>query len=428
MEQEINDIVEEVCIKYGYDSEDKEGNDSLKTVLKKAVTVMLKGVKQEDRELFYQMLRNTPIAVTENLNKERYEKLVDQYIGNVNPHIIEEDADLGEYGKSIAAGAYTSKAIISEDMQLIGKKSFIYVQKVYGKGKEFFGTDINVSHLIHELGHAWHAQKDEYTMLDDGTLKERCGTAEIIYSFSKGKDGRYIQKIEKETGLMIEEGMNTLSEEQAMADYMNISLEEMKEKYKSVLIQTNYQGYIANFVQYMLQELNREDFENWRLYGSSESKANIEELMSRTKYWEDRQKDILSSSDNPRNYNNKRQIISRIKSKEAKDFFDQYEDVYFPDIAQMTPLDKIENVLEQYFNMNMMKYQIELDDYINFIDCLGYEGYALINQSADIMKEDELRKLIQDVRLSEFSSITGETKESFIGDNTKEGEISTDEK
>ena len=146
MEQEINDIVEEVCIKYGYDSEDKEGNDSLKTVLKKAVTVMLKGVKQEDRELFYQMLRNTPIAVTENLNKERYEKLVDQYIGNVNPHIIEEDADLGEYGKSIAAGAYTSKAIISEDMQLIGKKSFIYVQKVYGKGKKFFGTDINVSH------------------------------------------------------------------------------------------------------------------------------------------------------------------------------------------------------------------------------------------------------------------------------------------
>ena len=240
MIEEINDVVEEVCKKYGYDSEDKENNESFKTVLLRVITVMLKDANQEDRNLFYQMLRHTPIVITDNLTMEGYEKLMEQYIGNINPHIIEEKVEVGEYGKNIGDGAYISEPIIDDNMQIKGKKSFIYIQRVDQKGKEFLGTDINVPHLIHELGHAWHAEKDEYTMIDDTTLKNRVGTAEFIYSFTKREDNRYIKKCEKTTGLMIEEGMNTVREEKAMADYMNIPLEEMKEKYKSVLIPSNY--------------------------------------------------------------------------------------------------------------------------------------------------------------------------------------------
>ena len=173
MIEEIKDVVEEVCKKYGYDSEDKENNDSLKTVLLKAVTAMLKDANQEERNLFYQMLRHTPMVITENLTKEGYKKLVEQYIGNINPHIIKEDIDLGEYGKKVGAGAYVSEPILDENMQLVGKKSFVYVQKVDGKVKEFFGSDINVSHLIHELGHAWAAEKDQYIMSGNKILKER---------------------------------------------------------------------------------------------------------------------------------------------------------------------------------------------------------------------------------------------------------------
>ena len=420
MNQEINKVVNEVCEKFQYDSTDKEGNDSLKTVLLKICTVMLKDSNEEDRNLFYEMLRHTPIVVTENLTPEGYKRLEEKYIGNVNPHIVEEKSNVGEYGKNVGAGAYVSEPILDENLQLKGKKSFLYIQKVNNREQQFFGTDINVSHLIHELGHAWHAEKDQYTMLPNNTLKNRTGTAEFIYSFSKNPDGTYTMHTDKVSGLMLEEGMNTLCEEQAMADYMNISLEEMKDKYRTVLIPSSYQGYIANFVSYMLQQLNSKDFEQWRMYGDSESKGRIESLMSRTKYWENREQDILPTSDSPRNYNNKRQIIARMQGDSVQEFFKHYENIYFPDISQMSPLDKIENVLEQFYNMSLIKYSIDLEDYKAFLNSLGYEGYSLINQSSDIKKKDELLNSVSDVSLSEFNKGSKDIRSAVLQEQNRE--------
>ena len=420
MNQEINKVVNEVCEKFQYDSTDREGNDSLKTVLLKICTVMLKDSNEEDRNLFYEMLRHTPIVVTENLTPEGYKRLEEKYIGNVNPHIVEEKSNVGEYGKNVGAGAYVSEPILDENLQFKGKKSFLYIQKVNNREQQFFGTDINVSHLIHELGHAWHAEKDQYTMLPNNTLKNRTGTAEFIYSFSKNPDGTYTMHTDKVSGLMLEEGMNTLCEEQAMADYMNISLEEMKDKYRTVLIPSSYQGYIANFVSYMLQQLNSKDFEQWRMYGDSESKGRIESLMSRTKYWENREQDILPTSDSPRNYNNKRQIIARMQGDSVQEFFKHYENIYFPDISQMTPLDKIENVLEQFYNMSLIKYSIDLEDYKAFLNSLGYEGYSLINQSSDIKKKDELLHSVSDVSLSEFNNVAKDIRSAVLQEQNRE--------
>ena len=420
MNQEINKVVNEVCEKFQYDSTDKEGNDSLKTVLLKICAVMLKDSNEEDRNLFYEMLRHTPIVVTENLTPEGYKHLEEKYIGNVNPHIVEEKSNVGEYGKNVGAGAYVSEPILDENLQLKGKKSFLYIQKVNNREQQFFGTDINVSHLIHELGHAWHAEKDQYTMLPNNTLKNRTGTAEFIYSFSKNPDGTYTMHTDKVSGLMLEEGMNTLCEEQAMADYMNISLEEMKDKYRTVLIPSSYQGYIANFVSYMLQQLNSKDFEQWRMYGDSESKGRIESLMSRTKYWENREQDILPTSDSPRNYNNKRQIIARMQGDSVQEFFKHYENIYFPDISQMSPLDKIENVLEQFYNMSLIKYSIDLEDYKAFLNSLGYEGYSLINQSSDIKKKDELLNSVSDVSLSEFNKGSKDIRSAVLQEQNRE--------
>lgn len=420
MNQEINKVVNEVCEKFQYDSTDREGNDSLKTVLIKICTVMLKDSNEEDRNLFYEMLRHTPIVVTENLTPEGYKRLEKKYIGNVNPHIVEEKSNVGEYGKNVGAGAYVSEPILDENLQLKGKKSFLYIQKVNNREQQFFGTDINVSHLIHELGHAWHAEKDQYTMLPNNTLKNRTGTAEFIYSFSKNPDGTYTMHTDKVSGLMLEEGMNTLCEEQAMANYMNISLEEMKDKYRTVLIPSSYQGYIANFVSYMLQQLNSKDFEQWRMYGDSESKGRIESLMSRTKYWENREQDILPTSDSPRNYNNKRQIIAKMQGDSVQEFFKHYENIYFPDISQMSPLDKIENVLEQFYNMSLIKYSIDLEDYKAFLNSLGYEGYSLINQSSDIKKKDELLHSVSDVSLSEFNNVAKDIRSAVLQEQNRE--------
>lgn len=116
---ECRDIVEEVCLKYGYEAQDKPGNDSLKTVLLRAIPSILKDCKKEDRELFYQMLRHTPIVITENLTQEGYNKLLEQYIGkDINQHIIDENIDLGEYGKKVSPGGYVSEAILDANMNL----------------------------------------------------------------------------------------------------------------------------------------------------------------------------------------------------------------------------------------------------------------------------------------------------------------------
>lgn len=300
---ECKDIVEEVSERYNYNDKDTQGNDSLKTVLLKVIPAMLKDSNQEERNLFYQMLSHTPIAITENLTQENYNKLLEQYIGkDVNRHIIEENVDLGEYGKELGAGAYVAEPILDENMNLQGKKSFIYIQRVTGKAKEFFSTDINVSHLIHELGHAWHAEKEQFVMQPDKTLKERVGTAEFIYSFLKTHDNKFVKKCTKTTGLMIEESMNTVAEEKAMANYMGISLEEMQKEYRSSLVPSNYQGYMADFVGYMLEKLGKVDFENYRLYGETESKNKINNLMRKTNYWKNREIDILPSADSPRSY------------------------------------------------------------------------------------------------------------------------------
>ena len=390
--KEYEDIVDKVCIKYGYDSQDKEENESLRTVLLKVLPAMLKNSKKEEREVFYQMLINTPIVIVDNLTQDGYNKLLEQYIGNnINSNIIREDADLEEYGRGIGEGAYVSEPILDDNMNLQGKKSFVYIQRVSGKQKDFFGTDINVAHLIHELGHAWHAEKEQFTMQDDGTLKERVGTAEFIYSFSKTEDNKFIMKCENVTGLMLEESMNTVSEETAMANYMNLSLEDMKKAYKNSLILSNYQGYMADLVRYMLEQLGKDDFENYRLYGDTESKNKINSLMSKTEYWKNRQEDVLSPN-SPRNYDKKRDIVSRIDSKRVQDFFKRYETTYFPDISEMTPIEKIDNVLEQRFNLNIEKYNMGIDNYTDFLRILGYESYPLINQTAYLAKSDAIER------------------------------------
>lgn len=389
--RECIDLVEEVSAKFGYDNQDTKGNDSLKTVLLKCIPAMLKDAKKEDRAVFYQMLRHTPIVITENLTQESHDELCERYLGK--DEIVVEEKDLGEYSKKLGAGAFVSRPIIDKDMKLQGKKSFVYIQKVTGKAKDFFGTDINVSHLIHELGHAWHAEKEQFVMQDDGTLKERVGTAEFIYSLSRTPDNKFAKKCIKTTGLMIEEGMNTVAEETAMANYMGISLEEMHKQYGTSLISSTYQYYIRSFVDYMIEKLGKDDFENYRLYGKIESKNKINALMEKTNYWINRETEILPSSNSQRSYSKKRDVLARIDSTEVQEFFKEYEDVFFPDVSKMTPLEKIDNVLMQYFNMQTPKYNIGIDNYVLLLERLDYEGYALINQTAKLLKLKEQQEV-----------------------------------
>lgn len=392
IQAECESVINEVCKKYGYNDLDQEKNDSLKTVLLKCVPIMLDGRKTSDRELFYQMLEHTPIVITDaELTKEEHDKIIEKYIGNTQPNIIEnQKQDLGEYGKGVAEAEYYSSSIIDENLKIKGKKSFIHIGIVSNKSKEFLNTEVNVPHLIHELGHAWHSEKDESTSQEDGTIKLRQGTCESIYSYKRQSDGKYLENCEKTSYLMIEEEMNTIAEEIAMAHYMGIPREEMQDAYKTYLVPSAYQTSNRYIVEKMIKIIGKEVFEKWRLEGDETSKNKINSVMEKTDYWKNREQEIQPGSKSKRNYNIKRKIMSEINDEGVQNFFRDNDELFFPNISEMTPLDKIENVLEQRFNINLIKYRMTLDMYKKMLDCIIYEDLELINQTESyIAKERE---------------------------------------
>ena len=136
----------------------------------------------------------------------------------------------------------------------------------------------------------------------------------------------------------------------------------------------------------MLEKLGKDDFGNYRLYGETESKNRINDLMEKTNYWINRETDILIS----------------------------YE--------------KIDNVLAQVYNLKPIKYNIDIDDYSSFLNRLGYEGFSLINQTADLKKRQELLYAVNDVRSSELNDITHETRIIALGNTLEKGEKTSNER
>lgn len=427
IETEYEIILDEICKKYGYETQDKPGNESLKTVLKRIIPSMLADYPQEDRNLFYQMLTHTPIVVTENLTEDDLKKLTDTYIGNINPHIIDDDSNiLGEYGKGVAPAAYISSPILNEDMQLMGKKSFLYLQRLPRFSKEFtfLGTDINVPYLIHELGHAFHAEKNAYKMLEDGILLERIGTAQFKYSFEKISDGKRKQKTTSCTGLFLEESLNTIQEEIAMARYMKMSKEEMQKKYREVLVPSEYQGLMSNMTEYLLEKIDTNSLKQYRLSGDETKLQPLNDIMVQTDYWQNKDQTFSETNLNsPLSFAHKKNIVTKLPKLSMQDFFQTYQDIYFPDISSITtPIQKIDNVLEQCYNFKGIKYQFNLynpeekQQYCDIVSQILQEGFTLINQAYDIQKSQshnimpQIAHITKTVSKSDIEKVTKETK------------------
>ena len=74
----------------------------------------------------------------------------------------------------------------------------------------------------------------------------------------------------------------------------------------------------------------------------------------------------------------------------------------------------------------MIRYNMGIDNYKAFLERLGYEGYSLINQAADLKKKQELLQAISDVTSSELSEITHETKEIAL-EGTEKGKVYTND-
>ena len=289
--KEYDKVVDKVSERFGYD-------DDLKNVLKKVLPSMLEGCSYEDRFLFYKMLSHTQIVTIEEGTQVDTKELNKKYIGNLNPHIQEENVDIGEYGKQEAAGAFVSEPILDENLNLNGVKQVVYVtatdinNPLYGATKkrcELFKTGINVPHLLHELGHAWGAEENQYK-IENNILVQRCGTAKIKFELIPQEDGKYIIKEISREGLMTEESLNTNMEIESVARYLGITIEECKELYKSdgCLIPSDYFGMMSEMTEYLSEWAVKKELKQWRFYDDSNALKKINSIMENTLNYKNR--------------------------------------------------------------------------------------------------------------------------------------------
>lgn len=424
MNSEYDEIVAEVSQKYGYE---KEFSD----VLKKVMGVMLDDKPEEEKQIFYRMLQHTPIVVLPHHSKLTEDELMEMYIGNVNPHIEEKDVNLGSYGAVEPSGAFCTEAILDENLKLIGEKQFIYIRRQNNnKFQELFDTDINIPHLIHELGHAVNSEINEYSM-EDNVLIQRAGTGKFKSQITKTSEGKYIKEEIGRTGLMIEEALNTNEEQECVCKYLGITKDELSNLYKNGTISTsNYMGLMSEMTEHLLTKTSAEDIKKWRLTGDYRYIESINEALSHTAPY-------IKRADETKHIKNKRALFSNPLNPKMETFFKDYYDDFFADRSNMTPMELLDNCLLQCLDLKTHRLavfnsfsDVEMDRYQDITKSVLTEGYVLINQAAmeleknktsirsltknalqENITEEEMNNLKKDRLLIEEQNVVKENKE-----------------
>ena len=68
---------------------------------------------------------------------------------------------------------------------------------------------------------------------------------------------------------------------------MGISQEELKQAYENGILEANaYQAQITDQVKHLLNETSEVDLKDWRKHGDEKGKEEVENLIGKTKAWE----------------------------------------------------------------------------------------------------------------------------------------------
>lgn len=385
---EIFDCIDKVGKKYGYSSE-------LINVLKRCVPAMIEGKSKEEINLLMDTLERVEIVTFDQKPKqEEIDAIKEKKLNGRNDHVKFIMSDKGEYGKGVAAGAYVNEPVFDDSMNIIDRVGFIYLTNLYSNGStaSFYGTKINLSHLIHELGHAWAAQKDEFLQEENGDFITRIGTA------------KFYNRVDKEThtveetgveGLFLEEALNSIEEENALYKVLGIS------DYRKIpgYVQSNYQGFITDIVRHFIEKLGSNTLEDVRVKKDINSTEELQEIFDETnfmkklknkEYFDNKEKQLMSSQNSSMSDTAKDRII---------EFFEKYRSVYLTEHASKGFLNYFDNVLEQVFNFWAIKYSYDFgkedvkNAYEQTIMAILKEGYVPINQAADIIEERKKKKV-----------------------------------
>ena len=176
--------LDQIAEKFGYDEE-------LVSQLKRVVPIMTEGKSEEVKNMLFDTLNRVKIFVMENdPTREDVEKCKQEVMGKDNKGVTFVEEDRGEYdNRGVAAGAYVNEPVFDEEMNIVGRNSFIYTTKLgkYSKLAGLYDTRINLGHLVHELGHAWASEKGEFVQNSDGSYVTNVGAYTNISEVDKEK-------------------------------------------------------------------------------------------------------------------------------------------------------------------------------------------------------------------------------------------------
>ena len=387
---QIFDCIDKVGNKYGYNSE-------LIDALKRCIPVMIQGKTEEDINLLMDTLERVQIyTFNEQPKQEEIDAITNKKINGRNNHVKIISYDKGEYGKTVSSGAYISEPIFDEDMNIIDRIGFIYITDLYSNSKtaKFYGTKINLSHLIHELGHAWGAQKSEFQQEDNGNYTMSVGAAK----FHNIVDRKTKTVVEAEVdGLYIEEALNSIEEEESIYRLFGIDDFHKIPSY----VPSKYQGSMTAMMRYYIEKLGKNTFEKLRIQKDRREIEKLQEIFDQTNFMKKiQEKDYYANKEKKLNCAQNTSMSDKAK-KIIKDFFEKYRDLYLMPQKNKGFLGHLDRVMEQLFNFTSIKYSYDIfsEDikkaYQEAHFSILVEGYVPVNQVAEIMEKRKKQEITQ---------------------------------
>ena len=335
----------------------------------------------------FKTLDRVPIFVLgEHPTPEDIEKIEETLFKDVKDRVTFVKSSQSLYSKTFGKGGYVTEPLFDDNMNLSGRVGYIYVSRISenDKLKDKYSTTINLDHLIHELGHAEACEIGEYEQLEDGTLISKIGVSTEISKIDRKSRTVYSGELEN---ILIEEALNTIEQERVLLDMLQVDNVEDINGY----IPSNYQGYICDVVSSYVERFGNDCFNRYRLNKDREALKEVEERIKKTDAWQELQKEDYTKR--------KKEKFKKIQDLDVSDrakeliqgTISEYEDVYFPDNSKFSPLQKVNNVLEQVYDLKDVKYNFGIvgneknyDIFKEIMTSILAEAYVIKNQVKDI--------------------------------------------
>lgn len=326
---------------------------------------------------FFQTLQEVPIVIVDKMTPELDEQLQDKYLGKDR---IQTKSEESEYNSTFAPGAYVTTPVLDQQGKLIGKRSFLYVERLNSYFEEVtkkLETNIHVPHLLHELGHAQAARKNEYIQ-EGNKIKSRCGMLQKENEV-EFEDGKPIL-IEKESqGIYLEEAINTVLEYENIAKFLGIKPEEVDNAlYRGVgihgLVSSSYHGIMDSIGQKMQEVIGKKGLEQIRIFDNQTEIGKFNKKAKNTQYW----KENVHSKERIKR---KIEIFEMPESGNWKGFCHKNQDTYFGIHEEEKPIQKIDNVLRQIYDMKTVRYSLSIEEYKEVLNAIFEEAYYILNQT-----------------------------------------------